>query len=103
MKNQNNTSDGFAQAKIAKRSYEFWEAAGRPAGKDAEFWLRAESELLATTGQNQPASVLAKSGSAPARSAPATTAPIKPASTAKLPNPVPPPRTSQTAAQRRRN
>ena len=30
---------------IAKRAYELWEHAGRPAGKDVEYWLQAESEV----------------------------------------------------------
>jgi hypothetical protein len=32
---------------VARRAYELWEAAGRSAGKDMEFWLQAEAELLA--------------------------------------------------------
>jgi hypothetical protein len=28
---------------IAKRAYELWEQAGRPAGKDVELWLQAEA------------------------------------------------------------
>jgi Protein of unknown function (DUF2934) len=32
---------------IAERAYCLWEQAGRPAGRDEEFWLRAESELAA--------------------------------------------------------
>jgi hypothetical protein len=31
---------------IRVRSYQLWEAAGRPQGQDVEFWLRAESELM---------------------------------------------------------
>jgi hypothetical protein len=30
---------------IARRAYELWEQGGRPEGKDAENWLRAEAEL----------------------------------------------------------
>ncbi|WP_456837471.1 DUF2934 domain-containing protein [Bradyrhizobium sp. USDA 4486] len=29
-----------------RRAYELWERAGRPQGRDAEFWLRAEREVL---------------------------------------------------------
>ena len=32
---------------IAERAYLLWERAGRPAGRDQEFWLRAEAELAA--------------------------------------------------------
>lgn len=31
---------------IAERAYQLWEQAGKPAGRDDEFWLRAESELV---------------------------------------------------------
>jgi len=30
---------------IRTRPYELWEWAGRPTGRDLEFWLRAEREL----------------------------------------------------------
>ena len=30
---------------IAARAYQLWEQAGKPAGRDEEFWLRAEAEL----------------------------------------------------------
>jgi hypothetical protein len=31
--------------KIRMRAHELWEQHGRPAGRDEEFWLQAESEL----------------------------------------------------------
>jgi len=30
---------------IRRRSHELWEAAGRPEGRDQEFWYQAEREL----------------------------------------------------------
>jgi hypothetical protein len=30
---------------IRKRAHELWEAAGRPANKDQDFWLEAERQL----------------------------------------------------------
>ena len=30
---------------IRGRAYEIWEEAGRPAGRDVEFWLEAERQL----------------------------------------------------------
>jgi hypothetical protein len=30
---------------IRTRAHDLWEQHGRPSGRDAEFWLRAESEL----------------------------------------------------------
>lgn len=32
---------------IAERAYYLWEAAGKPAGRDEEFWTRAEAGLNA--------------------------------------------------------
>ena len=32
---------------IAAKAYAIWEQEGRPAGRDMEFWLRAEVELRA--------------------------------------------------------
>ncbi|OSJ14403.1 hypothetical protein BST63_16810 [Bradyrhizobium canariense] len=29
-----------------RRAYQLWEKAGRPCGRDREFWLRAEREVL---------------------------------------------------------
>ena len=31
---------------IAHRAYEMYEESGRPPGKDVEFWLKAEHELI---------------------------------------------------------
>jgi len=36
-----------AEEDIRIRSYQLWEAAGRPDGRDIEFWLRAEVDLEA--------------------------------------------------------
>lgn len=36
-----------AEREIRTRSYLLWEADGRPQGRDVEFWLRAEAELVA--------------------------------------------------------
>jgi len=35
----------WSEATIRLRAYEKWEAAGRPSGDGAEFWLDAEREL----------------------------------------------------------
>jgi hypothetical protein len=34
---------------IAARAYTLWEQAGRPAGRDMEYWLQAESQLKQDT------------------------------------------------------
>ncbi len=39
---------------IAERAYYLWEAAGKPAGRDEEFWTRAESELTAAVASAAP-------------------------------------------------
>ena len=36
---------------ISARAREIWEQNGCPAGRDLEFWLRAESEISARDGQ----------------------------------------------------
>jgi hypothetical protein len=33
--------------RIRQRAYELWEAAGRVLGKDLEYWLQAEKDILA--------------------------------------------------------
>ncbi|PTM78137.1 hypothetical protein C8J29_10492 [Cereibacter johrii] len=33
------------EARIRQRAYELWEAEGQPAGRDQDYWLRAEAEL----------------------------------------------------------
>ena len=31
--------------KVRQRAHDLWDQAGRPEGRDVEFWLRAEAEL----------------------------------------------------------
>jgi hypothetical protein len=31
---------------VAQRAYQLWQAAGQPIGRDAEYWLQAEAELI---------------------------------------------------------
>ena len=33
------------EERVRKRAEELWEEAGRPAGRDEEFWHRAEDEI----------------------------------------------------------
>jgi len=35
----------FALPNVALRAYQLWEAAGRPEGRDEEFYFQAEEEL----------------------------------------------------------
>lgn len=37
---------------ICDRAYELWERAGRPTGRDLEFWLVAEREIKTGTNAN---------------------------------------------------
>jgi hypothetical protein len=39
------------RSQIAARAYQLWEQAGRPAGRDLEFWLQAERETGAPADQ----------------------------------------------------
>ena len=43
---------------ISKRAYELWEKAGRPDGRDTEYWFQAETEIMerqqGTSGQRRP-------------------------------------------------
>ena len=34
-----------AASKVRARAYELWEQAGRPAGRELEFWLEAERQI----------------------------------------------------------
>ncbi len=43
---QNETITSASQEKISQRARELWEGYGRPAGRDKEIWLEAESQLL---------------------------------------------------------
>ena len=40
-----------SKQKIGLRAWEIWERNGRPAGRDLEFWLQAESEISARERQ----------------------------------------------------
>jgi Protein of unknown function (DUF2934) len=60
------------EASVSRLAYQLWENAGRPAGRDLEFWLAAEAQLHAATTRHaiapQPEVVLVKETSKPARS-----------------------------------
>jgi hypothetical protein len=38
------------ESRIRARAHELWEQHGRPQGRDEEFWLRAERELVGGVG-----------------------------------------------------
>jgi hypothetical protein len=38
------------EARIRERAYEIWVSEGRPHGRDAEHWQRAEAEIAAESG-----------------------------------------------------
>jgi hypothetical protein len=40
---------------IVRRAYELWEQAGKPDGKDEEFYLQAERELQGAEERGDPA------------------------------------------------
>ena len=41
---------------VAARAHALWDAAGRPSGRELEFWLQAEQELatLSVAGEEDP-------------------------------------------------
>ncbi|CAA7623222.1 DUF2934 domain-containing protein [Magnetospirillum sp. SS-4] len=53
-------------AEIKDLAYRLWEEAGRPDGRDQEFWLRAEAGLTGTAPPAKPV----KSGPAAKKAAP---------------------------------
>ncbi len=59
---------------IARRAYELWEQAGRPDGRDQEFWLCAEAELTAPASAAGAPPIIALPPAAP----PPSTGPLPP-------------------------
>ena len=45
--------DGDRERRIRERAYEIWEREGRPEGREAEHWERAEAEIAAQAGAGQ--------------------------------------------------
>jgi hypothetical protein len=39
---------------VVRLAYQLWQAAGQPSGRDLEYWLEAEAELLANRHQCPP-------------------------------------------------
>ncbi|SNR44296.1 DUF2934 domain-containing protein [Paracoccus sediminis] len=42
------------QERIKQRAHEIWESEGRPEGREAEHWSRAEEELRSQSGGGKP-------------------------------------------------
>jgi len=59
--NQSRNQSRVSRDEVAQQAYQLWEAAGQPAGRDLEYWLQAESELLASNG-HRPTTVSATAG-----------------------------------------
>lgn len=49
MKNTIEDSIRVQESEIREAAYQMWEKAGRPAGRDLEFWLKAEAQLRTAT------------------------------------------------------
>jgi hypothetical protein len=43
------SADEELRRKIERRAYEIWESQGCPHGRDVDHWLRAETEITATS------------------------------------------------------
>jgi hypothetical protein len=63
--------DSEKQRRIRERAYEIWQREGRPHGRDAEHWQRAEAEIEAE-GQARGEPETVGAGGAPLRSRRAT-------------------------------
>lgn len=74
------SAKGSLQERIKQRAYELWEADGRPHGRDAEHWARAERELR--QGGARQASIKTGNGKA-SNGASAKTAPRSPSAASK--------------------
>ena len=44
---QSNNASKLCSQEVAQRAYLLWEQEGSPHGKDVEYWLKAEAQLLA--------------------------------------------------------
>ena len=53
-------TDEELKQRITERARQLWEEAGRPAGRDMEYWLAAEEELapLSVAGEEDPMEAL---------------------------------------------
>jgi hypothetical protein len=53
-------NDDELRRRIAERARQLWEEAGRPEGRDMEYWLEAEEELapLSVAGEEDPMEAL---------------------------------------------
>jgi hypothetical protein len=45
--NQDQNESRISRDEVAQRAHQLWEAAGQPIGREMEYWLQAEGELLA--------------------------------------------------------
>ena len=72
------------EARIRERAYEIWVSEGRPHGRDAEHWQRAEAEIAAESGAvADPAAAGSKPSAEPP--SPPPVAPAAPSSSAAAP------------------
>jgi hypothetical protein len=54
---------------VTKRAYRLWEQAGKPQGRDLEFWVQAEAEARAAAGSRKTGLGAAKQGASKTRRA----------------------------------
>jgi hypothetical protein len=60
--NHNHNQSKVSRDEVAQRAYQLWEAAGQPVGRDLEYWLQAESELLSSKNRCPTTVSAAKAG-----------------------------------------
>jgi hypothetical protein len=44
------STETIGDNEVASRAYRLWEQAGKPHGRDLEFWIQAEAEARAAAG-----------------------------------------------------
>ena len=79
MKDQTVSETTISRDQVALMAYEVWDKAGRPQGRDWEFWFAAERQLLASTkpaASAAPAATTPKANPAPASTRETTVAPV---------------------------
>ena len=49
-----NSQSPLDERTVSERAYQLWEQAGRPGGRDSEFWYQAENQLKAERNSGPP-------------------------------------------------
>jgi hypothetical protein len=77
------------EASVSRVAYRLWENAGRPAGRDLEFWLAAEAQVRASVKQTNDAGNSQASVAAPFEKPQRATRPARTGAKKSWPKPYP--------------